>query len=144
MLGKFTLISVYRAADIHKQATGFIAVDERSSTIIVSFRGTIDTGDILREGWEFWSNSNVDYFSKCGQSCKVAVQLQHQWNPIRADVFQQLNRLLNTYKGFHIKFTGHSLGGATATLAAIDYRANYPYSPKPRAYLVHLISRDSH
>ncbi|EGF82532.1 hypothetical protein BATDEDRAFT_86691 [Batrachochytrium dendrobatidis JAM81] len=131
-------------------AVGFIGVQESSETIIVAFRGTDDMND-----WKanirmvpratFWLNHMVGTksrrrFPKFHRSVPPPKSRTHsgfhkEYNKVRNAVLLVMDAVKLLHPNFKVVFTGHSLGGALSTMAALDYYDKYGGGAIRNAYL---------
>ncbi|EKF28044.1 lipase, putative, partial [Trypanosoma cruzi marinkellei] len=92
----------------------FVGVNE--STIVVSFRGTRDTNNWISNldyfRVSYWDKACVGCFVHTGFNC----ELQSLWVKMR----KYLRKLVGKKGIERILITGHSLGGAMATIAAAN------------------------
>ena len=97
---------------------GYIHYDEKENTIFVTFRGTRDYYDVKtdiefpKQKCSFLNNKGVH-----GGFLKA-------YNFFKEKLNKKLNELVKKYPDAKIIFTGHSLGGAFATLASLDMANN--------------------
>lgn len=88
--------------------------------IIVSFRGTNDLAlakvDINLITEPFFLNNTV----------QVHRGFQQDYLGIREQILAPLQKIASQNPGFDIKFIGHSLGGALANIAAVDFLISTP------------------
>jgi len=56
--------------------------------------------------------------------CEVEAGFHHTWEKVKPGVMGEVWRLHKLYPKYDIVITGHSLGGAVATLAAVDIYYN--------------------
>ena len=86
----------------------------QDNAIVVSFRGTVDLKDWI-------SNAKVlqrDY-QNC-KSCKVHTGFFNYYNSVHLQMLTKVSALSHAHPNSKVIVTGHSLGGAQATLAAVD------------------------
>ncbi|KAI9596420.1 Alpha/Beta hydrolase protein [Syncephalis fuscata] len=103
-------------------AYAYVAVNERYQRIIIAFRGTVNFEGLVQDirifqtpvGW--LDNKNV----------KVHIGFLSCYNALRNDVAQEVQKFIQAYPQYTLTFLGHSLGGAVATLAALDARYTMP------------------
>lgn len=109
--------------------TGFVAVDKSKSKIVVSFRGSSSV-----RSWLGNLNIKLVSLSQC-QFCAVHAGFYESWVSVRSLVQSTLEKAVKDYPGYSIVFTGHSLGGALASIAAAEMRA--------RKFQISLVSGNS-
>ena len=84
--------------------------------IILSFRGSSNIANWITN----LSTNKVDYPICSG--CKVHNGFYKAWGLAKNVVNQNIEELRHLYRGASLYITGHSLGGALATLAAVDVK----------------------
>ncbi|RCN28419.1 triacylglycerol lipase [Ancylostoma caninum] len=89
---------------------GYIAASDKKKQIFVVFRGSKTTGQIILQGLN--SFTPVDFFGMGRVNRYFSYGVHVLWPSIKR-VLKDLK-----YAGYKVAFTGHSLGGALATLAA--------------------------
>ncbi|MGO4886210.1 lipase family protein [Anaerobacillus sp. MEB173] len=102
---------------------GFII--ESSSEIIVAFRGTEEPIDVLAD--LDWVQVPFPFVSDSGRTDRGFTR---DYQSVRKDVIKTLK---NLHPDKRLYITGHSLGGAVATLAALDIASNTHYT-QPLVY----------
>ncbi len=111
----------------YNRSTGIQAFAfQQNGVIILSFRGTDVEHEKLRN---WWTNINVktapfNSENKHDNKIKVHRGFQNAWTSVREKVFEQIDRWKQSEKIREIWVTGHSLGGALATLAATQLKEN--------------------
>ena len=96
--------------------TGFIAVDDVNRLVVLVFRGTISRLNWV-ENLEIWKTHS--YLCK---HCKFHYGFWESWTGVRDSIMITALQALNAHPDYRFVITGHSLGGAIATLAAADFR----------------------
>lgn len=100
-------------------ATGYVAVDQSSGYIVLSFRGSSNL-----ENWI--GNLDIpliDASSICS-GCLVHQGFWNMWETVAGDVTSQIKSALSAHPHYTVVATGHSLGGALAAVAATVLRAS--------------------
>ncbi|CAB4004098.1 mastigoneme [Paramuricea clavata] len=101
-----------RLIDSNKRVHGFVKY--KGKAIIVSFRGTVDT-----KGWI----NNAKFLKRDYQSCKgckVHTGFSKFYNSVQMHLLAKVSALSHAHPNSKVIVTGHSLGGAMATLAAVE------------------------
>lgn len=97
-------------------ATGFVAVDNTNKLIVLSYRGSASLNN-----WIGNFNINLNDFEPCS-GCQVHAGFLSGWNDSKDKVTAALQKAKSDHPDYSIVSTGHSLGGALATLAAAELR----------------------
>ncbi|PYI07819.1 lipase [Aspergillus sclerotiicarbonarius CBS 121057] len=96
---------------------GFFAVDTTNERLVVSFRGSSTL-----ENWI----ANIDFILEEEESlcsgCYVHSGWWKAWEQVADDLTSEIESAMSTYSGYSLFFTGHSLGGALATIGATVLR----------------------
>ena len=96
---------------------GFVAYDNSSDIVSVAFRGSFDT--------VYWID-DMDYamtaYSYGPEGAKVHEGFLRAYNSVADQVIDALKAYLAEHPTATIAVTGHSLGAAMATLAALDIK----------------------
>lgn len=97
-------------------ATGFVSLDHTNELIVVSFRGSRSISNFI---------GNLNFvlvpWSIC-TGCTAHLGVLESWNAARPLVLDAVNSAKSSHPDYQVVSTGHSLGGALATLAAADIR----------------------
>jgi predicted lipase len=112
---------------IYENVEGYCGVKNKILHIV--FRGSDGAGDWI-DNFKFWhkENSYNDYnklggLSKLASKAKVHTGFYEQYEKVKSEIYNIVR--INT----HLKkviITGHSLGGALATLCSLDMAINFP------------------
>lgn len=96
--------------------TGFVAVDNTRNLVLVSFRGSVSVRNWL-------TNFNIPQVpTDICTGCLVHQGWWSAWREARQEVLAAITGTCDKYPGYQLKVTGHSAGGAIATLAAAELR----------------------
>ncbi|KAI7975122.1 hypothetical protein EIK77_002145 [Talaromyces pinophilus] len=116
--------------------TGFIAVDNDplNPSIVLAFRGvrSIETGLTKL-------NTRLVPNAACGAGCEVHEGFQKAWDSVAASITRQLTAIQAVTTLNRLVITGHGVGGALATLAALQYRTATSLIPGIPATSVQLM-----
>ena len=96
--------------------TGFVAADDTNKRIVVSFRGSASI-----QNWIANLNFNAVDTDLC-RGCTAHAGFWTSWREARTGVLNAVKTVAQAKPGYKIVATGHSLGGAIASLAAADLR----------------------
>ena len=113
---KMESISVFYTSD--KSLQGFACYSPGLSSIIVSFRGSNNL-----ENWITNLNTIQTDYPGCSK-CYIHKGFYDAYKSIGAYVRGEVSKLKSLYRSAQIMITGHSLGGALASLAAVDIHKN--------------------
>jgi hypothetical protein len=102
---------------LETDATGFVAVDVTNSLIVVAFRGSKSV-----KNWLANINFPVVDTDICAD-CKATKGFYESWGEAEKQVIDAVTKAREQYPEFKVISTGHSLGGALATLAAGTLRS---------------------
>ncbi|THC98245.1 hypothetical protein EYZ11_002247 [Aspergillus tanneri] len=114
---------------------GFVAVDDTHRLLVVSFRGTNSVRNWLKN-FRFWkvempgpsgisgSEFEADKPQRGNDFCTCAIHagFYESWQLVKAEVLDAVTQARETYKDYKVVLTGHSLGGAIATIAGSHLR----------------------
>ncbi|KAJ2595205.1 hypothetical protein H4R99_005443 [Coemansia sp. RSA 1722] len=101
---------------------GFIALNPNKKIIIVSFRGSAEFGDWVED----FTTSFADW-PKSGAGAQVGMGFLGGYQVASPLILRTIIELSINYPDYMIVATGHSLGGARASMFAADISANYPH-----------------
>uniref|UniRef100_A0AC34FCV1 Fungal lipase-like domain-containing protein n=1 Tax=Panagrolaimus sp. ES5 TaxID=591445 RepID=A0AC34FCV1_9BILA len=90
----------------------YTAVIESTEHILISFRGTIQDEQLIQAAWDY---TKLVPFLGGSVNKRFYDGFSKIWSGGMKD---DINRLINTYPDFDIWITGHSVGGAMASIAA--------------------------
>lgn len=95
---------------------GFVSTSSAKSEIVLSFRGSSTIRNYI-------ADLNIALLSFVCTGCKVHAGFLTAWREPRTKVLAAIKAAQTKYPSYKLIVTGHSLGGAVATLAAADLRS---------------------
>ncbi|KAH7135425.1 Alpha/Beta hydrolase protein [Dendryphion nanum] len=97
---------------LNTDATGFVATDTTNRLIVISFRGSRSV-----RNWITNLNFPLTKTTICS-NCEASTGFWSSWLEAQTGVLNAVTRARAQYPSYRIIATGHSLGGAIATLGA--------------------------
>lgn len=105
---------------------GFVGVDPSRSQVVLSFRGTQSIRNWITN-LDIRTDSCDDLPVSSDSDCEIHSGFNEAWNQVKDSVYTFIANASSTYPNHTLAVTGHSLGGAVATIAAANLRAQgYP------------------
>ncbi|KAH6683958.1 Alpha/Beta hydrolase protein [Halenospora varia] len=111
-----TLTEVEFTNSLVTDVTGFVATDHTNKLVVISFRGSSTTKNFITDVVYEQVESDL-----C-QDCKVHKGFWYSWTEARNNTLTALTNIAKSNSGYKMIVTGHSLGGAIATLCAAEIR----------------------
>jgi hypothetical protein len=109
--------------EYHSDTFGFVGYSKKLNTIVVSFRGTRNIKNWIQD----LKFAKPDYpFEGAPENVKVHLGFLEAWTYLKPQVVEAILHLVSKYPKSHLLITGHSLGGAIATLSSTDMYSSYP------------------
>ena len=96
--------------------TGFVATDKMHKLIVLSFRGSVST-----ENWKADLTLERVHTNLCND-CHIHHGFWNSWTGVRDAIIPLMLQATTDYPDYRVIVTGHSLGGAVATVAAAALR----------------------
>ncbi|OJK04868.1 hypothetical protein ASPACDRAFT_1851828 [Aspergillus aculeatus ATCC 16872] len=123
-----TSLAEFEASDSYGDTAGFLVVDSTNKKLVVSFRGSSSI-----ENWI----ANLDFIftdaSAVCSGCQVHQGFWKAWSSVADTLTAEIASAVTAYPGYSLVLTGHSLGGALATIGATVLR-NAGYSVQLYSY----------
>jgi hypothetical protein len=137
--------SVFAESSFDQLTTGagIVVHNAALKTIIVSFRGSDSPVDFIVNAkfWKSiadWKYSLQEFLPKndnlLPNDLSVHAGFEMQYVRVRNRLTNATLTLANQFPDYQIIFTGHSLGGALATLAAVDFYDRYGFGDRISLY----------
>ncbi|KAJ2915418.1 hypothetical protein MD484_g5007, partial [Candolleomyces efflorescens] len=120
-------VFVYRIFHPLYDTNGYIARDDKKKEIVVALRGSLSPQNFITDAMivmrPFVSSAVVE------PAVLVHKGFLDAWNTVAVNMINVVRSQLVEYPGYTIVVTGHSLGGALASLAGISLKRNFPRVP---------------
>jgi len=109
---------IQQEADLGDSLAFSMYRDDSNSMFVTAFRGTNTNWQLFVEGAE---GDDVEYSTYDISDATVDSYFYNRYNTyLRQEFLNQLSSAVSNYPGYTFAFTGHSLGGALTTIAALD------------------------
>lgn len=132
------LVDSWNTGPLMSDSCGYIALDHPGKRIIVAFRGTysvanaiVDLSTVKQEYVPYPGKGGNDgrkgerdtdglHRHKC-ENCSVHSGFFTSWQNTRPEIVPHVSRARTVYPDYTLHIVGHSLGGAVAALAGIEF-----------------------
>ncbi|KAK8216730.1 hypothetical protein M8818_001693 [Zalaria obscura] len=129
----FELVTTWNTGQLMSDSCGYIALAHSPTNprIIVAFRGTysvantvVDLSTVPQEYQPYPGNEEGDDKDapRC-HNCTVHTGFSSSWNITAAHILLDIEAAIATHPDYKLTLVGHSLGGAVAALAGLDFVA---------------------
>ncbi|KAH9988438.1 Alpha/Beta hydrolase protein [Russula compacta] len=111
-------------SNVLTHAHGFVARDDKRCEIVVAFRGSHELADMFTDG-----NLMLAPLASRGiqnNTASVHCGFLISYNSVRTTVIRTVHNQLRNFPGYVVVVTGHSMGGALASIAALSIKSNIP------------------
>ncbi|RDA86965.1 hypothetical protein CP532_6747, partial [Ophiocordyceps camponoti-leonardi (nom. inval.)] len=113
---------VHQIYNRYTSTQGFIAIDEAANEVIIAFKGSEGFRDTVTDIRFFHVPLETVGVTDCN-GCQVHKGFLRSWNSVANDTVEMVKGLVESHPGMKITITGHSLGGALASLATASFRS---------------------
>jgi len=110
-------------SNVLTHAHGFVVRDDRRREIVVAFRGSHEFADMVTDG-NLVLIPLVSRGIDKNNTALVHAGFLISYNSVRAVVVHVVRDQLLAYPNYAVVITGHSLGGALASIAALSVKSN--------------------
>ena len=141
----FELVTTWNTGPFLSDSCGYVVLDHTSSDprIVVAFRGTYSVTNTIidlstvPQAYIPYPGDDVDenemdrglrkrtvnpQKAEC-TNCTVHAGFMTSWRHTRAEMLPHLKEAVQNYPNYRLVLVGHSLGGAVAALASLDFQA---------------------
>ena len=95
---------------------GYVARDDNAQRIIISIRGTHSASDVITDILAFFNP--IEVITGC-TNCRVHFGFSLAWQAVENIIRSSVQDQLDQYPAYQLLITGHSLGGAVASLLVL-------------------------
>ncbi|KAL8282000.1 hypothetical protein RB597_009628 [Gaeumannomyces tritici] len=103
--------------DINIRMDGLVMVDHSQRVIVLAFMGSKTVQSYLNE--IDFTTAEADDLCR---GCKISYGYRKAWTQTQGAIFNAINRARAQFPGYYVICTGHSAGGALATISAAYLR----------------------
>jgi len=102
---------------------GLVLASKNDRSLVVVFRGTIETAvsNLVEDAYILPREQAWKGFREVPNNVYVHPGFWSAWKALKPGIMSGIKEGLVKYNATSVTFTGHSLGGALATVAALDY-----------------------
>lgn len=112
-------------SNVLTHAHGFVVRDDRRREIVVAFRGSHELANMVTDG-NLVLIPLVSRGIEKNNTALVHAGFLISYNSVRAVVVHVVRDQLLAYPNYTVVISGHSLGGALASIAALSVKSNFP------------------
>jgi len=105
----------------NNSATGFVAADNTKKQIVLSMRGSVSLSNWIADIKYF--QTDCSGYTGPGSLCSIG--FLGFWEQCRPEALKGIEQGFRDYPDYQLVVTGHSLGGAAAVYAAVEFRKKY-------------------
>jgi len=118
----YTYSCVTQFSDAGTSCAGnILSRDDRDDKLVVCFKGSVEIKDWVRDFWAWKLKWPYAKTTKDMDKVWIHAGFKNQYSSVRLKVIRELSDLMaKRGKPQHITFCGHSLGGALASISALD------------------------
>ena len=130
---EFELTTTWNTGPLASDSCGFIAADHGKERIILAFRGTysiantiVDLSTVPQNYEPYPGSDDGDQHPSSPRclNCTVHQGFYTAWSHTRKIVLEPLEELLSLHPHYGLHLVGHSLGGAVAALAGLEFQGH--------------------
>lgn len=105
----------------NKQDAGYVHYNPQENRITVSFKGTDTLNDWMTD-LDVRSKNLQEFLPGLRQSFYAHSGFAERYAALRSDVMKSVEKMLEDHPDARLEITGHSMGGALAQIAALDFK----------------------
>ncbi|RKP37701.1 Alpha/Beta hydrolase protein, partial [Dimargaris cristalligena] len=109
-------VMVKRFATKYQRTVGYVAINHDLQSVSLVFRGTLDIAQVLTD-----VKFKMKRWPKWVHKSRVHARFLESYWEVSDCLFKKIVELLLKYPEYHLTISGHSLGAALASIAAVDF-----------------------